>query len=250
MKLFLAILLVVIGTCAGVHNYKRLTLLSDEYSATGTVTNYIPGVDYLFPKYYTEIQVNSTAELLYWDQYFIKVWCNKTTCWELLTLVDGSTECYTYHGYGFERMNEEYSKAVSLNEVGTHKMYVGNVIDVGSCCDDVAVTLEMVEVPGSGISRMEKFHYSQFVPSFWVYVQNTTVTLTNVRGVITYNNYGQVNASKFVLPAECTTPDIKDFCVEQYEKYGWCNTDLNVAVPFHTTIPSTRNVRDAKLDMN
>lgn len=250
MKLFLAILLVVIGTCAGVHNYKRLTLLADEYSGTGTVTNIIPELNYLFPEYFTEIHVNSTSEQLYWDQYFIKVWCNKTTCWMLLTLTDGSTECYSYHGYGFERMNKEYSEATSINEVGTHRMYIGNVLDVGSCCDAVAVTLKMVEVPGSGISRMEEFHYSQHVPSFFVYVQNTTVTLSNVRGVIRYDNYGPVDPSKFVLPAECDSPDIKDFCQEQYERYGWCDTAQNLAVPFYTTIPSARNVRVPKFDMD
>jgi hypothetical protein len=224
-------LLVILGVTA-VQCVSKLTFLQGEYSATGTVSHLLHYPNLEYPAEFSEIHVNSAAKKAYIDQYFGRYW-----------LLDGISYlvfppsqpgiCFKNSGFGFDEQNAAYTQAVTFDT--SHKpfkQYLGLTHDVGVGCDRVTVLV------GQFQGKIYKYDFSQLYPAFAPQVGSNDTDNALVSGSTSWGHFGSVNETKFDLPPECLNPATTlEYNPSFYQAWGWCLSNINVRVPFQTTIP-------------
>jgi len=210
---------------------KQLKLFKGSYSAEGYIDHDFPkqGISYHDP---SDIHVLESAKSVYWNQTWFTFWVLENASYMLIPSSPGL--CYVHDTYTFDTMNEEYSYALTYeSESSPIKNYIGNVLDLGSCCDTVAVDISML------FEKILSFRYSQYYPSFASAFFTDVVRDVVVVGENRFTKFGKVNTSKFDLPPECKNPaTMIPYCPALYQAWGWCIEGNNLAVPYNTTVPT------------
>lgn len=214
----------------------ELVFFEGTYSATGDVVHYIPRIQLYFPTEYAEMHVDTPNKKAYIDQFFGQYWLFANDSYLIFPNAPGL--CFKKPGYGLDTQNTNYGYAATFDTSNSpFKTYFGQVLDVGTCCDAVAIVIEKFQ------NKVTAYNFAQYYPSFVSIVNSTHVPYETVMGSNIFSSFGEVDQSKFDLPVECTTPEtLLDYCTIWYQTYGWCDEANNLAVPYETQIPSYRGV--------
>lgn len=205
------------------------------------------------------IIILNTNQTLFYNLTIAYYFCNSTTC--LATYpADPTHICYVMPGLNFYSENSFWNASIFLVEhmpgipsmhgadldpidyptdgkrwnlfhfLGQTDIYTGIALDIGTCCDDIAVTAWVDHETG----YIRQILYAQGVPQF--ITTNGTSTLDGfLSGFIRYTRYTKDVSLSDIPNFNTYCGSIANFC-DGYTTKGYCNEDTNCRVPYTVTI--------------